>query len=100
MFFDGGHGGSIAGAVRAVFEEYFKDRILAGDPNYASKSESFRKYVLGNPLTKNKENSTENNTNTANTNTGENNSSNNSTNNSQSNSATGNIQNQTVPATD
>ncbi len=100
VVFDGGHGGSIAGAVRAVFEEYFKDRILAGDPNYASKSESFRKYVLGNPLTKNKENSTENNTNTANTNTGENNSSNNSTNNSQSNSATGNIQNQTVPATD
>lgn len=100
VVFDGGHGGSIAGAVRAVFEEYFKDRILAGDPNYASKSESFRKYVLGNPLTKNKENSTENNTNTANTNTGENNSSNNSTNNSQSNSATGNIENQTVPATD
>ncbi|MDU6036985.1 penicillin-binding protein [Clostridium butyricum] len=88
VVFDGGHGGSIAGAVRAVFEEYFKDRILAGDPNYASKSESFRKYVLGNPLTKNKENSTENN------------SSNNSTNNSQSNSATGNIQNQTVSATD
>lgn len=88
VVFDGGHGGSIAGAVRAVFEEYFKDRILAGDPNYASKSESFRKYVLGNPLTKNKENSTENN------------SSNNSTNNSQSNSATGNISNQTVPATD
>lgn len=88
VVFDGGHGSSIAGAVRAVFEEYFKDRILAGDPNYASKSESFRKYVLGNPLTKNKENSTENN------------SSNNSTNNSQSNSATGNIQNQTVSATD
>lgn len=88
VVFDGGHGGSIAGAVRAVFEQYFKDRILAGDPNYASKSESFRKYVLGNPLTKNKENSTENN------------SSNNSTNNSQSNSATGNISNQTVPATD
>lgn len=88
VVFDGGHGGSIAGAVRAVFEEYFKDRILAGDPNYASKSESFRKYVLGNPLTKNKENSTENN------------SSNNSTNNSQSNSATGNISNQTVSATD
>ncbi len=88
VVFDGGHGGSIAGAVRAVFEEYFKDRILAGDPNYASKSESFRKYVLGNPLTKNKENSTENN------------SSNNSTNNSQPNSATGNISNQTVPATD
>ena len=50
VVFDGGHGGSIAGAVRAVFEQYFKDRILSQDPNYAAKSESFRKYVLGNPL--------------------------------------------------
>lgn len=74
VVFDGGHGGYIAGAVRAVFEEYFKDRILADDPNYASKSESFRKYVLGNPFTKNKENSTENTINNNNPNIGENNS--------------------------
>lgn len=58
VVFDGGHGGSIAGAVRAVFEEYFKDRILADDPNYASKSESFRKYILGNPISKNIANNT------------------------------------------
>ncbi|WP_294372148.1 penicillin-binding transpeptidase domain-containing protein [uncultured Clostridium sp.] len=50
VVFDGGHGGSIAGAVRAVFEQYFKDRILEMDPNYAAKSETFRKYVSANPF--------------------------------------------------
>lgn len=60
VVFDGGHGGSIAGAVRAVFEQYFKDRILEIDPNYSAKSESFRKYVLGNPLLKKEESSNEN----------------------------------------
>lgn len=49
--FDGGHGGSIAGAVRAVFEQYFKDRLLQMDPDYASKSETFKKYVENNPQT-------------------------------------------------
>lgn len=60
VVFDGGHGGYIAGAVRAVFEQYFKDRILEIDPNYSAKSESFRKYVLGNPLLKKEESSNEN----------------------------------------
>ncbi|WP_294403652.1 penicillin-binding transpeptidase domain-containing protein [uncultured Clostridium sp.] len=59
VVFDGGHGGSIAGAVRAVFEQYFKDRILEQDPNYGAKSESFRKYVLANPLLKEEEGITE-----------------------------------------
>ncbi len=49
VVFDGGHGGSIAGAVRAVFEAYFKDRLLEMDPDYASKSASFKKYVIDNP---------------------------------------------------
>lgn len=66
VVFDGGHGGSIAGAVRAVFEQYFKDRILAEDPNYAAKSESFRKYVLGNPLLKEEEADSESANNTLN----------------------------------
>ena len=74
VVFDGGHGGSTAGAIRAVYEAYFKDRLLEMDPDYASKSESFRKYVLGNPFTKNKENSTENTINNNNPNIGENNS--------------------------
>lgn len=56
VVFDGGHGGSIAGAVRAVFEQYFKDRILQDDPDYASKSESFRKYILKNPFSNTEEN--------------------------------------------
>ena len=68
VVFDGGHGGSIAGAVRAVFEQYFKDRILAEDPNYAAKSESFRKYVLGNPLLKEEEGSGDNSSDEQNTN--------------------------------
>lgn len=49
VVFDGGHGGSIAGAVRAVYEAYFKDRLLQMDPDYASKSSSFKKYVVDNP---------------------------------------------------
>ena len=49
VVFDGGHGGFIAGAVRAVYEAYFKDRLLQMDPDYASKSSSFKKYVVDNP---------------------------------------------------
>lgn len=49
VVFDGGHGGYIAGAVRAVYEAYFKDRLLQMDPDYASKSSSFKKYVVDNP---------------------------------------------------
>jgi len=49
VVFDGGHGGNIASAVRAVYEAYFKDELLKMDPTYASKSESFKKYVIDNP---------------------------------------------------
>ena len=52
VVFDGGHGSSIASAVRAVYEAYFKDRILQLDPNYASKSPSFQKYVVECPIGK------------------------------------------------
>ena len=55
VVFDGGHGGSIASAVRAVYESYFKDRLLEIDPNYASKSASFKKYVVDNPYLKTEE---------------------------------------------
>ena len=44
--YDGGHGGSVAKVTRAVYEAYFKDRLLQMDSNYASKSETFSKYVL------------------------------------------------------
>ena len=52
VVFDGGHGSTIASAVRAVYEAYFKDRILQLDPNYASKSPSFQKYIVDNPFNK------------------------------------------------
>ncbi len=55
VVFDGGHGGSIASAVRAVYEAYFKDTLLEMDPDYGNKSLSFQKYVLNNPYTKSKE---------------------------------------------
>lgn len=57
VVFDGGHGGSIAPAVRAVYEAYFKDRLSKDYPNYASTSESFKKYVIDNPYQKKESNS-------------------------------------------
>lgn len=61
VVFDGGHGGNIAPAVRAVYEAYFKDKLLQMDPSYASKSESFKKYVVDNPYQKKENNSQGNN---------------------------------------
>ncbi|SFC31350.1 penicillin-binding transpeptidase domain-containing protein [Clostridium uliginosum] len=55
VVFDGGHGGYIAPAVRAVYEAYFKDELLQERPNYASESASFKKYVIDNPYSKTKE---------------------------------------------
>lgn len=49
VVFDGGHGGNISTAVRAVFEAYFRDEIIKNYPNYAGSSETFKKYVLDNP---------------------------------------------------
>ncbi len=62
VVFDGGHGGYIAPAVRAVYEAYFKDRLLEQDPDYAAKSESFKKYVIDNPYIKTDESSKTNDT--------------------------------------
>lgn len=61
VVFDGGHGGGIAPAVRAVYEAYFKDKLLEMDPNYASKSVSFKKYIVDNPYNKGESVSQENN---------------------------------------
>lgn len=49
VVYDGGHGSYAAPVARAVYEAYFKERILQNDPNYASKSESFQKYVVEAP---------------------------------------------------
>lgn len=50
VIYDGGHGGSAARVARAVYEQYFKDRILAAIPNYPQKSSSYQKYIV--PLEK------------------------------------------------
>lgn len=49
VVYDGGHGGYIAPVARAVYEAYFKDRLLANPSYDASKSEVFQKYVVGAP---------------------------------------------------
>ncbi|NOW88252.1 penicillin-binding protein 2 [Clostridium beijerinckii] len=48
VVFDGGHGSSIAPVVKAVYDSYFKDQ-LKNDTQYTSSSETWKKYVLGNP---------------------------------------------------
>ncbi|MBW6408830.1 penicillin-binding transpeptidase domain-containing protein [Clostridium weizhouense] len=47
--FDGGHGGAVAPAVKAVYEAYFKDQLMKEHPEYVNSSQSFKKYILGNP---------------------------------------------------
>ncbi len=53
--YDGKRGSEGATIHKAIYEAYFKERLLQLDPSYASKSESFRKYVLDSPLKDNKE---------------------------------------------
>jgi penicillin-binding protein 2 len=64
VVFDGGHGGNTASIVRSVYEAYFKDELLKKQPDYASKSATFKKYVIDNPYNKNTDT---NNTSPANT---------------------------------
>ena len=47
VIYDGGHGGSAARVAKAVYEQYFKDRILAVYPNYAENSATYKKYSEG-----------------------------------------------------
>lgn len=55
--YDGKRGSEAATIHKAIYEAYFKEKLLELDPNYASKSESFRKYVLESPLKDNKDDS-------------------------------------------
>ena len=55
--YDGSRGSEGATIHKAIYEAYFKDRLLELDPSYASKSDSFRKYVLESPLKDNKDDS-------------------------------------------
>lgn len=55
--YDGNKGSSGASIHKAIYEAFFKEELLKLDPSYASKSESFRKYVLESPLKDNKNDS-------------------------------------------
>ena len=55
--YDGSRGSEAATIHKAIYEAYFKDELLKIDPNYGSKSESFKKYVLESPLKDNKDDS-------------------------------------------
>lgn len=50
VVYDGGHGGNIASIAKAVYEAYFKEKLLKENPDYTSKSESFQKYVVNAPV--------------------------------------------------
>ena len=55
--YDGSRGSEGATIHKAIYEAYFKEKLLELDPSYASKSNSFRKYVLESPLKDNKDDS-------------------------------------------
>lgn len=55
--YDGKKGSEGAIIHKVIYEAYFKDRLLEMDSNYASKSETFRKYILESPLQENKDDS-------------------------------------------
>ena len=55
--YDGSRGSEAAPIHKAIYEAYFKEKLLEMDSSYASKSESFRKYVLESPLKDNKDDS-------------------------------------------
>lgn len=61
--YDGNKGSSDATIHKAIYEAYFKDQLLSLDSSYASKSESFQKYVVNAPRD-NKENVTDTSTET------------------------------------
>ncbi|MBS5950105.1 MAG: penicillin-binding protein [Clostridium sp.] len=55
--YDGKRGSEGATIHKAIYEAFFKEELLELDPSYASKSESFRKYVQDSPLKDNKDDS-------------------------------------------
>lgn len=55
--YDGKRGSEGATIHKAIYEAFFEEELLELDPSYASKSESFRKYVLESPLKDNKDDS-------------------------------------------
>lgn len=55
--YDGKRGSEGATIHKAIYEAYFKDRLLKVDPSYPSKSSSYQKYIAKSPLKDNKDDS-------------------------------------------
>ena len=53
--YDGNRGANSAYVHKGIYEAFFKDELLAINPNYAAISETFQKYVLGSPADNNQE---------------------------------------------
>ena len=51
----GNSGANSAYVHTGIYEAFFKDELLAINPNYAATSETFQKYVLGSPADNNQE---------------------------------------------
>ena len=53
--YDGNRGANSAYIHKGIYEAFFKDELLAMNPNYAATSETFQKYVLEAPADNNPE---------------------------------------------
>ena len=53
--YDGNRGGNSAYVHKGIYEAFFKDELLTINPNYASTSETFQKYVVEAPADNNQE---------------------------------------------
>ena len=53
--YDGNRGANSAAVHKGIYEAFFKDQLLAINPNYASTSDTFQKYVVEAPANNNQE---------------------------------------------
>ena len=53
--YDGNRGGNSVYVHKGIYEAFFKDELLTINPNYASTSETFQKYVIEAPADNNQE---------------------------------------------
>ena len=58
--YDGNRGGNSVYVHKGIYEAFFKDELLAINPNYAENSETFQKYVVEAPVDNNQEAEKEN----------------------------------------
>ena len=55
VIYDGYRGSYASMPARAIYEAYFKDRLIEMDPTYPEKSEYFKRYVTNSPYNDNKD---------------------------------------------